>query len=89
MGASEAGNSGSEAGAAVRWEKDGRVALVWLCNPGRRNAMGPPFWEGLPRVMTEVAADPEVAAVALLAEGDHYTVGLDLKTMMEIGRAHV
>jgi len=67
---------------AVRWEKKGRVAHVWLCNPAKRNAMGPAFWSELPQVMAEVSADHELGAVALAAEGPAFTVGLDLKAMM-------
>ncbi len=67
---------------AVRWEKEDRVATVWLCDPDKRNAMGPAFWEELPEVMREVGADDELAAVVLCAEGPTYSVGLDLKTMM-------
>ena len=66
---------------AVRWEKDGHVATVWLCNPEKRNAMGPVFWVQLPQVMGEIARDPDVRAVALCAEGPAFTVGLDLKQM--------
>ncbi len=67
---------------AVRWEKQGRVAHVWLCNPSKRNAMGPAFWAELPEVMAEISADAELGAVALCAEGPAFTVGLDLKAMM-------
>ncbi len=67
---------------AVRWEKEGRVASVWLCNADKRNAMGPAFWRELPEVMAEISADEELGAVALCAEGPAYSVGLDLKTMM-------
>ena len=71
----------SEVRKAVRWEKSDHVATVWLCNPAKRNAMGPAFWEELPLVMAEVAADPDVRAVALCAEGPSYCVGLDLIQM--------
>jgi enoyl-CoA hydratase len=67
---------------AVRWEKQGRVATVWLCNPQKRNAMGPAFWEELPEAMGEIAADAELAAEVICAEGPAFSVGLDLKTMM-------
>ena len=67
---------------AVRWEKQGRVATVWLCNPNKRNAMGPAFWAELPQVMAEISADDELAAVVLCAEGPAFSVGLDLKLMM-------
>ena len=66
---------------AVRWEKDGNIATVWLCNPKKRNAMGPALWEQLPQVFSELAEDEEVWAVALCAEGPAFTVGLDLKSM--------
>lgn len=69
---------------AVRWEKSDNIATVWLCNPKKKNAMGMPFWEQLPKVMKEVAADPEVRAVALCAEGPAYTVGLDLKMAADV-----
>jgi enoyl-CoA hydratase len=67
---------------AVRWEKQGRVAHVWLCNPAKRNAMGPAFWAELPEVMAEISADEDLGAVALCAEGPAFTVGLDIKAMM-------
>jgi enoyl-CoA hydratase len=67
---------------AVRWEKQNRVAHVWLCNPAKRNAMGPAFWTELPEVMVEISADDELGAVALCAEGPAFTVGLDLTAMM-------
>lgn len=71
----------SEEGRAVRWEKSDHVATVWLCNPDKKNAMGPAFWKQLPQVMKAVSADPDVRAVALCAEGPAYSVGLDLKQM--------
>ncbi|MDQ1438044.1 MAG: enoyl-CoA hydratase [Acidimicrobiaceae bacterium] len=62
-------------------ERDGHVATLWLDNPDRRNAMGPPFWADLPKVMEELSDDDEVRAVVIAAKGPHFTVGLDLKTM--------
>jgi enoyl-CoA hydratase len=62
-------------------ERDGHVATLWLDRPEARNAMGPPFWEDLPRAMEELGDDPGVRAVVLAAKGPHFSVGLDLKTM--------
>ena len=62
-------------------ERSGHVATVWLANPERRNAMGPAFWDELPRVMEEVGADEGVRAIVIAARGAHFTVGLDLKAM--------
>ena len=60
--------------------RDG-VATLWLANPARRNAMGPAFWEELPRAMAELGDDPDVRCVVLAARGPHFTVGLDLAGM--------
>lgn len=62
-------------------ERDGHVATLWLDNPDRRNAMGPPFWADLPVLMEELSDDEDVRAVVVAAKGPHFTVGLDLKTM--------
>lgn len=62
-------------------ERASGVATLWLAHPERRNALGPAFWEELPRAMRELSDDPDVRAVVLAARGDHFTVGLDLKTM--------
>jgi enoyl-CoA hydratase len=59
-------------------EREGHLATVWLDNPQRRNAMGPPFWADLPLVMRELS-DREVRAVVIAGKGPHFTVGLDLK----------
>jgi enoyl-CoA hydratase/carnithine racemase len=62
-------------------ERDAHVATLWLANPARRNAMGPPFWDELPRVMDELANDEAVRVIVIAARGQHFTVGLDLKSM--------
>jgi enoyl-CoA hydratase len=62
-------------------ERDGHVATLWLDDPERRNAMGPPFWADLPVAMAELGADVEVRAVVLAAKGKHFTAGLDLASM--------
>ncbi len=62
-------------------ERQAHVATLWLANPARRNAMGPAFWDELPRVMDELVADESVRAIVIAARGQHFTVGLDLKSM--------
>ena len=66
----------------VSLERDGHVARVWLDRPSARNAMGHAFFEQLPEVFAEIAADDDLRAVVVAARGEHFTVGLDLK---EIG----
>ena len=62
-------------------ERHEHVATLWLASPERRNAMGPQFWDELPRAVAELEADEDVRAVVLAARGPHFTVGLDLKSM--------
>ena len=59
-------------------ERDGHVATLWFEDAERRNAMGPPFWDGLPGVMAELGADDAVRAVVYAARGKHFTAGIDL-----------
>jgi len=65
-------------------ERHGHVATLWLDSPERRNAMGPAFWQDLPRLVHELSDDPEVRAVVIAAKGPHFTVGLDLKAFGQI-----
>jgi len=62
-------------------ERADGVSTLWLANPEKRNAMGPAFWDGLPRIMDELAADAATRVVVLAARGPHFTVGLDLSSM--------
>ena len=62
-------------------ERQDHVATLWLANPERRNAMGPAFWDELPRAMQELGADEAVRVIVIAARGPHFTVGLDLKSM--------
>jgi enoyl-CoA hydratase len=62
-------------------ERAGGVSTLWLANQERRNAMGPPFWDELPRAMAELSEDDATRVVVLAARGPHFTVGLDLAAM--------
>lgn len=68
----------------VSIERQGTVATVWLDRPEARNAMGPAFWEQLPRAMTQLSEDDDVRAVVVAARGPHFSVGLDLKALGEM-----
>jgi len=65
----------------IQVEKDGNVATVWLDRPDGRNALGPGFFEQLPRAMADVSSDREVRAVVIAANGPDFSIGLDLKAM--------
>jgi enoyl-CoA hydratase len=53
-----------------------------IVGPGKGNAMGPDFWRELPVVFGALDADPQVRAVVLTGDGDHFSYGLDLQAMM-------
>src|SRR5262245_1353721 len=62
-------------------ERQDSVATLWLANPAKRNAMGPAFWDELPRAMHELGADEGVRVIVIAARGPHFTAGLDLSSM--------
>ena len=62
-------------------ERHDHVATLWLDRAEARNALGPAFWEDLPRAMDELGDDRQVRAVVVAARGPHFSVGLDLKAM--------
>ncbi len=62
-------------------ERDDGIATLWLDNPAERNAMGPVFWNDLPRAMEVVSDDDDVRAVVIAAKGEAFSVGLNLKSM--------
>lgn len=64
-----------------RIEIEGHVATLWLANPARRNAMGPEFFDELPKVVAELDQSESVRAVVVAAEGPHFSTGLDLMKM--------
>jgi enoyl-CoA hydratase len=65
-------------------EQDAGVATLWLDRPEKRNAMGPAFFDELPRAMAALAGDDEVRAVVIAARGPHFTVGLDLSSLASL-----
>ncbi|HUY64970.1 MAG TPA: crotonase/enoyl-CoA hydratase family protein [Acidimicrobiales bacterium] len=62
-------------------ERQDHVATLWLNRPEARNAMGPAFWEELPRAVGDLSDDVGVRALVVAARGPHFSVGLDLKAM--------
>jgi enoyl-CoA hydratase/carnithine racemase len=64
-------------------ERHDQTATLWLNRPEKRNAMGPAFWNELPRVIDELEKDATVRAVVIAGRGKDFTVGLDLKSMGE------
>ncbi len=56
----------------------GRVALLYLNDPERRNPLSPPLVQGLLQALEDLEADPLVRAVVLTGRGPAFSAGADL-----------
>jgi enoyl-CoA hydratase len=63
---------------AINLSASDGVAELVLAEPARRNSLDDEFWRELPVRLDEIATDPEIRAVVLAAEGDHFCSGIDL-----------
>ena len=68
---------------ALNVELSDGVATVTLVGPGKGNAMGPAFFEEMPKVFAELSANEAVRAVVVRGSGKAFTYGLDLMAMGE------
>jgi enoyl-CoA hydratase len=71
----------SEAGPAVRVQRDGPVTTVLLSRPERRNAVDGPTAAALADAFREFDADPDAAVAVLHGEGGVFCAGADLKAV--------
>lgn len=69
---------------SLELSRQGHVATVTLIGPGKGNAMGPQFWEEMPRVFETLDADDEVRVVVVRGKGDNFSYGLDLKATAHV-----
>jgi enoyl-CoA hydratase len=67
---------------SVTVEKQDGVAMVTMVGPGKGNAMGPDFWEEMPKVFAGLDADEATRAVLVRGQGNAFSYGLDLPGMM-------
>jgi enoyl-CoA hydratase/carnithine racemase len=63
----------------LRAERRGAVAVLTLARPAKRNALSDETILGIERFFTGL--EPEVRAVVITADGDHFSAGLDLAEM--------
>ncbi|MET7665324.1 crotonase/enoyl-CoA hydratase family protein [Streptomyces sp. NPDC055059] len=66
---------------ALRAERIDKIAVLTLARPAKRNALSDEAVLGIESFFTHL--DPEVRAVVIDAEGDHFCAGLDLNEMAE------
>ena len=65
----------------LRATRKGKVAVLTLARPEKRNAIDDATVLGMERFFAELPAD--VACVVIAADGDHFCAGLDLAEMAE------
>ncbi|MEO1659282.1 MAG: crotonase/enoyl-CoA hydratase family protein [Pseudomonadota bacterium] len=62
----------------IRSEIDGRVLIITIANAEKKNAFSPAMFQDVSAALTELDTNPELWAGVILAEGDHFTAGLDM-----------
>ena len=60
---------------------EAHVATVVLRAAGKASRMGPAFWSEMPGAFAWLDENPDVRAVVLRGEGEHFSYGLDLAAM--------
>jgi enoyl-CoA hydratase len=63
--------------------KEGFIGWVLLNRPQKKNAMNPPAWYELPRIISELDADDSVRVIIIASSGDTFCAGIDLLEMTQ------
>ena len=57
---------------------DNHIYELVLSQPARRNALNAAMWAGLPEILTEAASKPDIKALIVRGDGDHFASGADI-----------
>jgi 2-(1,2-epoxy-1,2-dihydrophenyl)acetyl-CoA isomerase len=68
----------------IRFEIQGQVATLTLCNPSRRNAFDLLMREEIGRAMTDLRNNPDIRALILTGVDGHFCSGGDLRNMASV-----
>jgi methylglutaconyl-CoA hydratase len=68
----------------LKFERDGRIAIVTLNRPEKRNAISTPMIEELFAALNTAEADSSVRVVILTGAGKAFCSGMDLETLQAI-----
>ncbi|MCO5100307.1 MAG: enoyl-CoA hydratase [Burkholderiaceae bacterium] len=64
-------------------ERQGAVLVLRISNPGSRNALHPDVYSTGIEIFARASADPQVRAVVLAGDGDHFCAGGNLNRLRE------
>ena len=70
----------------VRTEQRGHLLLIGIDRPQKRNGFTPKLFTELAAAYSRLEADHELRCGVLYAEGDHFTAGLDMPTIVPLRR---
>jgi enoyl-CoA hydratase/carnithine racemase len=79
--AARASNAPSEQSAILLRETIGSVAVLTLNRPAARNSLSEALIAGLHQALTEIAAEKDVRALVIAANGPTFSAGHDMKEM--------
>ena len=65
----------SSSGVNVR--VDGKLGIIQMNKPKRKNALTPPMYAEITKFLAEVANNPNISMVAITGTGDYYSSGND------------
>ena len=70
----------------IRTEQRGRLLLIGIDRPEKRNGFTPKLFNELAAAYSRLETDAELWCGVLYAEGDHFTAGLDMPTIVPLRR---
>jgi enoyl-CoA hydratase/carnithine racemase len=63
----------------IRIERDGAIATLTLCNPGKLNAIDAGMWQALAVGFGELSRDDSVRCVIVQGDGGNFAAGADIE----------
>ncbi|MDR1320967.1 MAG: enoyl-CoA hydratase/isomerase family protein [Gracilibacteraceae bacterium] len=67
-------------------DKESFVAIVTLNRPEKRNVIAQPFYEAMFELQKDLLQDKTIRAVAIIANGKHFSAGTDLDFIAKVGQ---
>ncbi|MFM8179787.1 MAG: enoyl-CoA hydratase/isomerase family protein [Candidatus Kapaibacterium sp.] len=68
----------------VHTRVDGRIGIITLANPDKRNALSPEMLGALDQAVTRFSSDDDIHVILFEAQGKVFCAGADLKYMQQI-----
>lgn len=73
----------------IRFEKQDKYGVITLDNPAKMNIIGDDFLNELAEIQHEIVVTEGLRALAIVANGDNFSAGIDLKFLHEVSSEKV